>query len=131
MNPTDQLLVAVADHPCTAEELSRRMTYTELCDHDVCERIRFKGNATLKDVYYAQGNKVKALRYYIRLNWHEIECAIGRGEFKTFPPKLTKHVTEHLTRLIDFAQGDIGALQDDISDAESKIKRYEMLQNLM
>jgi hypothetical protein len=129
--PTTQLLAAVADGPCTADELSRRMSYEGLCDRDVCERIRFKETAKLQDVYYAKGDETKALRHYTRSNWREIESAIERGEFKTLPPKFAEYITEHITRLIDFAQGDIDALQDDISTIESKIESYETLQELM
>lgn len=129
--PTTQLLAAVADGPCTADELSRRMSYEGLCDRDVCERIRFKETAKLKDVYYAKGDETKALRHYTRLNWREIESAIGRGEFKTFPPKFAEYITKHITQLIDFAQGDIDALRDEISDQRANIRKYETLQELM
>lgn len=132
MNPTDQLLAAVADGPCTADELFKRVSYGELCEHDVCKRIDFRTYPTLNSVYYAkEGNKANAIGHYVRSNWRELERMMESGEFKTIPPGFAKILQKYYEFRIQQLEQERYPLQDEIDNIESQINKYEKCKGVL
>lgn len=124
---SEQVIATIGSSPVTKSELLRFLPYPEFCDCDVCKRIMFKTKTPLQNVYYLKSSETKALRLYIKSNWHTIKGMILSGESGSFPSTLAKAIAEHIHDQVNFLEADLGVLRDETDDVESKIKEYENL----
>lgn len=123
----EQVMAALDKTPHTADELRRNLSYVAFCDCDVCERIMFRTKNPLKNVYYLKADEKKALYLYIQASWLTIMGMILSGESGSFPPTLAKAIDKYIDNQITSLEADLDMLQDDVSDTESEIEKYENL----
>ena len=122
-----RIIAALKGNPCTADELSRRVSYIEFSDRDICERIRFKSNHVLKDVYYLKADEKVALRQYIKANERTILKLVANGESGIFPPKLVSCIDEYIRGRITTLEYESDVLRDEIDDNERGIQKCEQM----
>lgn len=122
-----RIIAALKGNPCTADELACRVSYIEFSDRDVCERIRFKSNHVLKDVYYLKAEEKVALRQYVKANERTILKLVANGESGIFPPKLVASIDEHIRGRIATLDYESDVMRDEIDDNEREIQKYEQM----
>lgn len=124
---SEQVIKTLGSIPVTESELLRFLPYPEFCDCDVCDRIIFRTKTPLQNVYYMKAHKKKALQMYVQSNWLTINRMILSGESGSFPPTIAEAINKHIDNKITSLEADLGMLEDDIADVESKIEEYERL----